>query len=235
MIALFLMSKKSCIAKACHITDLIFKELLANFAFTTEKDIDRFIRKRFKQYKVKPAYPPIVANNCSIIHPKPRKKKLKRGFLVLDFGAKYKGYCADMTRTLFIGKANPKEKKLYNLVKACQWKCVQKVRVGASCADLDVYARVLLKEYKKYFVHALGHGVGKKIHESPTLRPTSPEILKKGEIVTIEPGIYIKANKKETGIRIEDTLYVGNKVTALTKSPRQLIEIKMHKWRGKGD
>ncbi|MEK6903478.1 MAG: hypothetical protein AABW64_02425, partial [Nanoarchaeota archaeon] len=64
------MSKKSCIQKACAITDLIFNELLAHFTFKTEKDIDRFIRKRFTFYRVKPAYPPIVANNCAVIHPK---------------------------------------------------------------------------------------------------------------------------------------------------------------------
>ena len=223
------MSKKSCIQKACKITDLIFKELLADFHFTTEKDIDAFIRKRFKFYNVKPAYPPIVANNCAVIHPKPRKKKLKRGFLVLDFGAKYDGYCADMTRTLFIGKATAAEKNLYNLVKTCQWKCVRRVRIGANCADLDVHARVLLKDYKKYFVHALGHGVGKKVHELPTLRPTSQEILKKGDIITIEPGIYFKQGKKEVGIRIEDTLAVGDTVKLLTKSPRHLIEIEQKK------
>ena len=219
------MSKKSCIAKACEITDSIFKEIFTNFNFKTEKDVEKFILKRFRDHKVKPAYPPIVANNNATIHAKPRNKKFSRGFLVLDFGCKYNGWCSDITRTLFVGKPSKKEKKLYNLVLNCQKKCIKKVKVGASCADLDIHSRVLLKEYKRFYNHALGHGVGKKVHTSPTLRPTSPEFLKKGDIITIEPGIYIKNKKEELGIRVEDTLYVGKKVEVLSKVTRRLVEV----------
>jgi len=128
------MSKKSCIAKACQITDSIFKEIFTNFDFKTEKDIERFILKRFRQLKVKQAYPPIVANNTAIIHAKPRNKKLSRGFLVLDFGCKYKGWCSDITRTMFIGTPTKQERKLYNLILNCQKKSIKKVKPGASCA-----------------------------------------------------------------------------------------------------
>ena len=217
------MSKKRCIAEACRITDLVFTELVKDFSFLNEKEVSDYILKKFKEHKVTPAYPPIVANNCSVIHPKPRKKRLQRGFLLLDFGAKYKGYCADMTRMLFIGTPTKKEEQLYKLVRHCQEQTVKQVKISASCADLDVYARTLLKEYKRYFGHALGHGVGKKVHISPTLRPTSQELLKAGDIITIEPGIYIKEHHREVGIRVEDTLYVGKKVELLTKSPRKLI------------
>ena len=217
------MSKKSCIQQACKITDAIFKEIFSNFTFKTEKDVEKFILKRFRDHKVKPAYPPIVANNNATIHAKPRDKKLAKGFLVLDFGCKYKGWCSDITRTIFIGKPSKKERQLYNLVLNCQQKTIKKVKPGASCADLDIYSRVLLKEYKRYYVHALGHGVGKKVHTPPTLRPTGQANLKKGDIITIEPGIYIKKGKKEFGIRVEDTLYVGRKAEVLSKTTRKLV------------
>src|SRR3989338_6195559 len=114
------MSKYLSIKKACEITDTIFNEIVDNFDFMTEKEIERYILKRFRDFKVKKAYPPIAANNSSVIHAKPRNKTLKNGFLILDFAAKCNGYCADMTRTLHMGRASAGERKLYNLVRTCQ-------------------------------------------------------------------------------------------------------------------
>src|SRR3989344_2830846 len=104
-------SKLESIKKACEINDIIFKEIINNFNFKTEKNVDKYIKKRFKQFKVKQAYKPIVANNYSKIHPVPRNKKLTRGFLLLDFGCKYNDYCSDMTRTIFLGTPHKEEIK----------------------------------------------------------------------------------------------------------------------------
>ena len=112
------MSKYSSIKKACEINDIIFKDLVKNFNFKTEKEISKYILKRFKEFKVKKAYDPIVANNNMKIHPKPRNKKLTKGFLLLDFGCKHNNYCSDMTRTIFLGKANNHEKYLCSVQQA---------------------------------------------------------------------------------------------------------------------
>jgi|SRR3989344_6202524 len=219
-------SKLNCIKKACEINDKIFNEIVNNFNFKTEKDISDYIKKRFREFKVKQAYKPIVANNNKIVHAKPRNKKLERGFLLLDFACKYKGYCSDMTRTLFIGKINNYEKKLYNLILDCEKKCIKKLKIDMPYCDLDIYARTLLKGYKPYFLHSLGHGVGKKVHESPKIFVVSQDKIKKNDIITIEPGIYFKDKNKEIGIRIEDTVYIGNKIEVLSKSNKDLICIK---------
>ncbi len=216
------MNKYSSIKKACEINDIIFKEIISNFNFKTEKDIEKFIKKRFKNFKVKQAYDPIVANNNSIIHPKPRNKKIERGFLLLDFGCKVNGYCSDMTRTLFIGNPNDYEKKIYHLVLNCQEKCIKKLKINYPYCDLEIYARMLLKDYKSYFTHSLGHGLSKKIHDNPKVSVVSKDKVTKGQFITIEPGVYFK-DKKEVGIRIEDTIYIGNKIEILSKSPKKLI------------
>ncbi len=217
------MDQKKRAIRACKVNDTIFREIIDKFdSFKTEKDIEVYILMRFRDQGMGSSYPPIVANNNSVIHAKPRKRKLSRGFLVLDFGAKCGGMCSDMTRTLFIGKANKKERDLYKLVKDCQWKCVGKVKLGVSCKSLHTYSRKLLKGYVKYFPHALGHGVGSKVHRKPRISIKSDEVISEG-FITIEPGIYIKS--KNLAIRVEDTLYVGKKVEVLSKASRKLIEV----------
>lgn len=222
------MNKLNSIKKACGINDIIFSEIVNEFNFKTEKEISNYIKKRFRHFKVKQAFPSLVANNNKIIHPKPRNKKLENGFLILDFGCKMNGYCSDMTRTIFFGKASKYEKMLYNLILNCQEKCIKKLKIGYPYCDLDIYARGLLKNYKQYFIHSLGHGVSKKIHDLPRVSVVSNDKVRKGEVITIEPGIYFK-DKKEVGIRIEDTIYVGSKIEVLSKSKKNLIEIKRWK------
>ncbi len=221
------MSKLNYIKKACKINDIIFKEIIKNFNFKTERGLMNYIKKRFRNFKVKQSYNIIIANNSMKIHHIPRNKKLERGFLILDFGAKYKNYCSDMTRTLFLGKPNRYERMLYKLVLNCEKKCIKKLKLGIPYCDLDIYARLLLKDYKPYFTHSLGHGISKKIHDLPRIYAISTSKAKKGEVVTIEPGIYFKKGNKEIGIRIEDTVYIGNKIQVLTKSTRNLISIKI--------
>jgi Xaa-Pro aminopeptidase len=218
--------------KACKITDKVFLEVVGKIeSFSSERDISRFISRRFRELGAGLAFPSIVANNNSVIHPKPRGEKLSRGFCIIDMGARVNGMSADMTRTIFFGRAGAQEKKLYKMVLDTQEKCIKKVRAGMLASDLDAYARKYLGSYRKYFTHALGHGVGRKIHMNPKIiyrlrnGPNYDEIPS-GGCIAIEPGIYIKKGKKEFGIRVEDTIYVGRtKIESLTKSPKRLIEV----------
>ena len=214
------------VKRACKINDLVFNEIVKNFSFDTEKDLEKYILKRFKHFGAGYSYDSIVANNTSVIHAIPRKKKFERGFVVLDFGSRVDGWCSDMTRTIFLGEANIYEKKLYNLVLNCQKKCVRRLKIGASYKEIDGYARKLLGRYRKYFLHGLGHGVGWRVHSRPKIGPKSEDFVKLGDIIAIEPGIYFSSKGNETGIRVEDTIHVGRKVEVLSRAPKGLIEIK---------
>ena len=219
------------IRRACEINDLIFNEIVKDFIFRTEKELAKYILKRFRDFGVSKAYNPIVANNTSVIHAKPRNKRFSRGFLVLDFGCKFNGWCSDMTRTVFVGKANSEEKSIYDLILRCQKKCVGRVKEGVSCFDLEVLSRKILGGYRKYYTHRLGHGVGRKVHEKPDFGSVTIDILKEGDVITIEPGIYVKKDKKDYGLRIEDTIIVlKNSCESLSKSTKKLIEVN---WIGK--
>lgn len=162
----------------------------------------------------------------SMPHGVPRDVKLEKGFLTMDFGAVYNGYCSDMTRTVCIGKADEEMKYVYNTVLDAQLRAIDGIKHGIICADADALARDLIYErgYKGCFGHSLGHGVGMDIHESPNLSPYAKEKkLDTGHIVTCEPGIYIEG---KYGVRIEDMLlFYPGKVVNITKSSKELIEI----------
>ncbi len=169
-----------------------------------------------------------VSGDASALpHGTPRNVKLRKGFLTMDFGAKYNGYCSDMTRTVVIGTANAEIKKLYNTVIDAQNAALAYIKAGMDCADCDKAARDVIDanpEYKGTFGHSLGHGVGLFIHESPRLAPkTRGRILRVGEIVTIEPGSYLYA---KYGCRIGDMAAVKEDgVYNFTHSTKDLIEI----------
>jgi len=219
-----------CIKKACRINDVVFSEIVKKLGegkFETERDVEKYILKRFKDFGAGYAYRSIVANNNSIIHAVPRDYKLNKGFLVLDFGSRVSGWCSDMTRTIFLGSAGKRERKLYELVRNCQMKCAARVRSGVLGKDLYFYSRKLLRGYVKYYPHALGHGVGWRVHVNPRLAKRPRDILKEGDVITIEPGIYIKNKKEDFGIRVEDSLLVKKHgFELLCKSPKRFIEIK---------
>jgi Xaa-Pro aminopeptidase len=135
-------------------------------------------------------------------------RKIQKGDLVvLDVGAKYQNYRSDLTRTFVIGDPSSKQRKIYETVKEAQEKAFQSIHEGVEAKDADGVARKLIEKegYNKYFVHGLGHGIGLETHEQPTLSPESKDILKVGNVVTVEPGIYIV---DFGGVRIEDTVLV---------------------------
>lgn len=146
-------------------------------------------------------------------------------FLTLDFGCIFEGYCSDMTRTVVVGKANNKQREIYDTVLKAQTAAINKIQTGLKCSDIDKVARDIIADagYGGNFGHSLGHSVGIEIHENPSFAPSCHEILKNGHVVTVEPGIYIE---DFGGVRIEDLIAVENgSARNLTFSPKDLIEL----------
>jgi Xaa-Pro aminopeptidase len=149
----------------------------------------------------------------------------KRGFLTLDFGVILKGYCSDMTRTVFLGKPRANEREAYHAVLEAQEAAVAAVNAGVSCGEVDEAARGVLRNagLAEAFTHSTGHGVGLEIHEPPRIAAGQTNRLQPGMVVTIEPGVYLAGR---FGIRIEDMVAVtrtGGQV--LTPAPKALIEL----------
>lgn len=170
-----------------------------------------------------------VSGSASALpHGVPRDLKLEKGFLTMDFGARIRGYCADMTRTVVIGKADGEMKRLYETVLSAQCAALDAAAAGISCRYLDSVARDIIDGagYEGCFGHSLGHGVGIEVHEAPRLSRAAAEdkVLSAGQVVTVEPGIYISGKH---GCRIEDMITVlgDGTVRDLTKSTKELIEI----------
>ena len=147
------------------------------------------------------------------------------GFVVLDFGVILSGYCSDMTRTVWVGKADPAARDLYQAVLEAQIAGLEAVRPGTTTGEVDRAARSVLQRAKlaRFFTHSTGHGVGLEIHEAPRLARGQTEVLRPGMVVTIEPGAYIPG---KGGVRIEDMVAVtedGHQV--LTPTTKEFISI----------
>ena len=162
--------------------------------------------------------------NSSMPHGVPSNKKIENGdFITLDFGTIINGYHSDMTRTVAVGFATDEMKNVYDIVLKAQNNCLANIRSGINCKDGDDFARSVIRDagYGQYFTHSTGHGVGVEIHEFPNLSPASDSVLQVGNIVTVEPGIYIP---EKFGVRIEDmALITENGCENLTNAPKDLI------------
>lgn len=145
-------------------------------------------------------------------------------FVTMDFGCRLDGYCSDMTRTVVIGKCTERQREVYEVVLSAQKAAIEAIEVGKKCADIDKVARDIITEagFGRNFGHSLGHSVGIEIHERPVFAPRSEEIIEKGNVITVEPGIYIEG---WGGVRIEDVVAVGENVHNLTKSCKDLTII----------
>ena len=213
------------IKHACNVTDKIYSKICKKFKFKTEDEIREFIEQEAKKANCELAFPPITSSGkgTSIIHYE-GSKKISTGFLMLDFGVKYKGYNSDMTRMLYIGKPRKTELENYNLVLDTLLKCEKSVGKIKKCSTLHKLCVKLLGDRSEYFTHALGHGIGLEVHEPPAVHPDSKDKILNNQVFTIEPGIYFP---NKYGIRIEDTvLYKDNKLEILTKSKKDLVIIK---------
>ncbi|MBI5701360.1 aminopeptidase P family protein [Candidatus Saganbacteria bacterium] len=192
----------------------------------TEKYVAQEIRKRLKEHNAKKeSFRIIVASGLrsSLIHGFATEKVIKKNEIVMfDFGALYKDYRSDITRTYFLGKPTKKHKFIFNLLLKAQAAAIKKVKAGAVCKDVDNAARSIIEKagYRKYFRHSTGHGVRYKTHELPRINGKNPNKLKAGQVVTIEPGIYLG---KWGGMRIEDmVLVLKNGCKILTRPPKML-------------
>lgn len=154
------------------------------------------------------------------------EKFIEKGdFLTLDFGCIYKGYCSDMTRTVVFGNPDEKQKEIYDTVLNAQKAALDIIRPGIKCSEVDAAARKVIYDagYGRNFGHGLGHSVGIEIHEMPSFSPKCEDIVEKGHVITVEPGIYVE---DFGGVRIEDLVAVTDDgINDLTHSPKELIII----------
>ena len=156
------------------------------------------------------SFEPIVGSGTlsAHIHHTPSDRGFGKGDLVLlDYGARFQGYCSDLTRTVVLGGATDEQRAVYDSVLAAQATGIHNVMAGARGVDVDAAARLVIEEagHGDAFEHGLGHGVGLEIHEAPRLARTSEDTLMAGDAVTVEPGIYLEGFG---GIRIEDCVVV---------------------------
>jgi Xaa-Pro aminopeptidase len=216
------------INQAQIITDMAFEHILGILSTDiTETDVacelEYFMRKNGAEDK---SFETIAVSGkkSSLPHGVPSNTRLEKGFLTMDFGATFEGYHADMTRTVSIGKADEKMIEIYDTVLKAQLSALECLRVGITGADADRVAREIIdKKFKGAFGHSLGHGVGLEIHESPTLSYRNDFPLETGNVVTVEPGIYIP---NFGGVRIEDLVVIRESgCENLTSSVKELIEI----------
>ncbi len=205
------------IKRACKISDKILKTAIKNIKkFRTETELAACLEYEAKKLGCDLAFPPVVASgkNSAVPHHTPKNTKLM-GFCVIDFGVKYKGYCSDTTRTVYIGKPGKREKYIYNLLLKTQKGAIKQIKAGSKCSGVVEYVIKSLSKYNKYMTHGLGHGFGISIHELPNIKEKSNDILKENMVFTIEPGIYFK---NKFGIRIEDDILLAkNGPEILTK------------------
>ncbi len=218
------------IKKAVEKTDDIFKYIVNNInSFSTELDVRReIVNQIFLKNGEGESFPAIVASgeNSAIPHYQTSDIEIKKDApLLIDMGMKYKGYCSDFTRTVFIGSVPQKLKDIYEIVKEANIEATNIVKEGITAREVDLKARELIKRYGygDYFIHSTGHGIGIDIHEFPRISYKSDTVLKEGMIFTIEPGIYIKGLG---GVRLENVvLCKKNKAEVLTKTSLDLIEV----------
>jgi Xaa-Pro aminopeptidase len=216
---------------AIAITDETFASICAwILPGMTEKEIAWEISRKMAELGADgPAFKTIVASgpHGSMPHAVPSDRRIQRGELItIDMGARYKGYCADMTRTICLGEpAEPRMREVYEAVLHAVQTCEQNVHAGMSVRQADALARDALAAVglAEYYIHSTGHGVGLQVHENPLLSPRMSEdvLLPVGCVVTIEPGVYIPG---WTGTRVEDCVLVKEHgVAVLTQSPTELV------------
>lgn len=168
----------------------------------------------------------LSGKNGSMPHGVPSDKPVAKGELItMDFGAKYKGYCSDMTRTVSLGQPDELSAEIYSTVLTAHKAALETVSAGTACSVADAAAREVIasRGYSENFGHATGHGVGVEIHEEPRLSPTCTRQLAAGNVVTVEPGIYLPS---KAGVRIEDTVVVTDSgCISLAHSEKELIKL----------
>jgi Xaa-Pro aminopeptidase/Xaa-Pro dipeptidase len=156
------------------------------------------------------SFPVIVASGprAALPHGKPSDKGMEKGeTVVIDFGVCHQGYHSDETKTLILGRPDPRQRKVYDLVRKAQEKAIRAIRPGINVRSIDRAAREVISRagYGKFFGHGTGHGIGLAVHEPPTLSPRGSGVVEAGMIFSVEPGVYLPG---WGGVRLEDLVLV---------------------------
>jgi Xaa-Pro aminopeptidase len=199
------------IAEASKLADEVWLwSLERGLAGRSEREVARAAEARIRELGGDPSFPAIVAGgpNGALPHAEPGEREIGSGELVVfDMGAQLDGYCSDGTRTFATGEPGEEARAVYEVVREAQAAALEGIRAGVKGEDVDKVARKVIDAagHGERFGHGLGHGVGLEVHEGPRLSPRSDDILAPGEVVTVEPGIYLPG---DLGVRIEDLVVV---------------------------
>ncbi|HVC07973.1 MAG TPA: aminopeptidase P family protein [Solirubrobacterales bacterium] len=199
------------IAAASELADEVWRwSLERGLVGRTEREVARAAEARIRELGADPSFPAIVAAgpNGALPHAEPSEREIGGGELVVfDMGAKLDGYCSDGTRTFATGEPGEEARTVYEVVRGAQEAALAALAAGIGGEALDAVAREAIEAagYGERFGHGLGHGVGLEVHEAPRVSLRSEDLLEPGEVVTIEPGVYLPGR---LGVRIEDLVVV---------------------------
>lgn len=203
--------EQAAIAEAARLADQVYEEVLADGLIgRREHEVALSAEARIRELGGEPAFEAIVAAgaNGALPHAEPSEREIGAGELVVwDMGARLDGYCSDCTRTFAAGEPEAEAREVYELVRSAQAAGLDAIRAEVGGADADQVAREVIEAANRgeQFGHGLGHGVGLEVHEAPRLGPQSEDELIAGDVVTVEPGVYLPGR---FGVRIEDLVVV---------------------------
>ena len=221
----------SCMREAAELGCALFDASLESLSSSlTEVQVALDLEQRARSAGAdRMSFDTIVAGGAhsALPHARPTAgaKLPRRGFVTLDFGVVWHGYCSDMTRTVHMGRASSEMRSVYDFVLEAQNAAIGQIAPGVQAGEVDEAARSILRRAKldTYFTHSTGHGVGLEIHEQPRIGAKQLQRLEPGMIITIEPGVYLEGR---FGVRIEDMVLVtAHGCEVLTGSPKALIEL----------
>ena len=215
---------------AIDITDEVFTKIIPEIkSGVTEKHIAARISYLFKTHGADgDSYESIIAAgpNSALPHARPTDREFQKGdFIVMDFGALYKGYHADMTRTVLIGPPSDKHQEIYDIVLQSNLNGIRTAKAGIPCCDVDFACRSIIDQhgYGELFNHSTGHGIGLEVHTLPRIHKNNKILLEQNHVITIEPGIYIP---NWGGVRIEDDCLIElDQCIPMNRSTKDLISL----------
>ena len=218
------------IRAAAATADAALSELLeGGLVGRTERQLADVLERAMRERGAdRPSFEPVIAAGAhgALPHAQPRDVEVEPNqMVVIDWGAQLGGYCSDCTRTVATGEPSDEAREVYELVLAAERAGVGAVRAGAGGRDVDSVARAMIDEagYGDQFGHGLGHGVGAEVHEAPRLSTRSEDELLRGDVVTVEPGVYLPG---KFGVRIEDLVVVGDDgADVLTSLGKELLVV----------
>ncbi|MDH7508126.1 MAG: Xaa-Pro peptidase family protein [Methanomassiliicoccales archaeon] len=218
------------IRKACKIVSVVAEEIphFLTEGITEYEAAAEIAYRMQKKGATSPSFDPNASfgANSAEPHHVPTDKKLSRGECALfDFGAKYRRYCSDITRTFFFGKPHPDLEEMYSIVLEAQDAAIRMMRAGARAKDIDACARDIIDatRFKGRFIHSIGHAIGLSVHDGGRIAAEDGFVLEENMVLTVEPGIYVPGIG---GIRIEDDVLVtASGCELLTTAPKELMVI----------